>query len=481
MGKYMNRKLSVGWGEADITPENKTIELSGQYYKRIATGIHSRLKTIALVLEQDNAVTVMISLDVVGIPDDFSVRLQNSVAAAIPQIQPDKIIINAIHTHSAPGFNTIFPWWEPEPDSISGEEYRDFVEEKIIEAVKAAWSSRKISGVYNTLSFARVGHCRRAVYANGTAEMYGRTDRDDFTGMEGGEDSGVDLLFVFDENQQPTGAIVNVACPSQAMEATYQVSSDFMGALREKLKAHFGGEFKTLCQISAAGCQAPRDLARNYRGEPDFWHADGVEVISERLLNAVKAVYDNSKIDFAAELRHTSIQLELPRRRASYEDYTNAKAEMKRLENIMDSNAAYADFCSQTHANEQVDGPGPYDSKLHHFVKIRNNEAVVKRYEDQNEKPFYNMQLHVVKLGKIAFASNSFELYLDFGHRIKARSEAEQTLLIQLANGTGGYLPSKRAEELGGYGGLIINGQVGSDGGAMLADKTVEEIKKLWQ
>jgi hypothetical protein len=154
---------------------------------------------------------------------------------------------------------------------------------------------------------------------------------------------------------------------------------------------------------------------------------------------------------------------------------------MKRLENIMDSNAAYADFCSQTHANEQANGPGPYDSKLHHFVKIRNNEAVVKRYEDQNEQPFYNMQLHVVKLGRIAFASNPFELYLDFGHRIKARSEAEQTLLIQLANGTGGYLPSKRAEELGGYGGLIINGQVGSDGGTMLADKTVEEIKKLWQ
>jgi len=40
------------------------------------------------------------------------------------------------------------------------------------------------------------------------------------------------------------------------MEATYLVSSDFMGAVREKLKQEFGGQFTTLCQVSAAGCQS---------------------------------------------------------------------------------------------------------------------------------------------------------------------------------------------------------------------------------
>jgi hypothetical protein len=119
--------------------------------------------------------------------------------------------------------------------------------------------------------------------------------------------------------------------------------------------------------------------------------------------------------------------------------------------------------------------------KLHHFVKIRNNEAVIWRYEEQDKQPNFAVELHVVKLGNVAFATNPFELYLDFGHQIKARSQAEQTFLIQLANGSGGYLPSARAEQLGGYGGLIINGQVGSDGGKMLVDKTVMEIEKLWK
>ena len=54
---------------------------------------------------------------------------------------------------------------------------------------------------------------------------------------------------------------------------------------------------------------------------------------------------------------------------------------------------------------------------------------------------------------------------------------------MQLAAGAdhpAGYLPSPDAEKFGGYGGLIINGQVGSEGGFKLADITVSEINKLF-
>ena len=478
----MSKKLLAGWGEADTTPDGRTIELAGQYYQRIAQGIHSRLKTVALVLEQDGKGTAMISLDVVNFPEDFSKRLQQAVSNKIPAISPDRVIINAIHTHNAPALSLLFRWGKHNPDAISGEEYRELVEEKVLEAVEKAWNSRQVSGIANALSFARVGHCRRAVYSNGTAEMYGRTDREDFVGMEGGEDSGVDLLFFFNEKNKPAGAIVNIACPSQVMEATYMVSSDFMGALREKLKAEFGNDFVTMCQISAAGCQSPRDLTRNYKGEADFWHADSVKIMAERLLRAVKDGYSKAveDIEFCSVLKHSTKNIKLPRRRASYMEYIEARDEMNRLEDMKDSETAYKEFCEMTHANEKVNGPGPYDSKLHHFVKIRNNEAVVNRYEDQDKNPCFDMELHTIRLSGMVFATNPFELYLDFGHQIKARSNADQTFIIQLANGSGGYLPSKRAEELGGYGGLIINGQVGSDGGKMLVDKTIEKINALF-
>ncbi len=479
----MAKKLLAGWGESDITPDQQTVELSGQYYQRMSQGVHSRLKTVALVLEQDTTRTIMVSLDCVGVPEDYVRRLEQAIARQLPDLADAQLIVHATHIHSAPSLERTFNWWEPNPDALTCEAYQDIVERQLIQAVAAAWSSRQPCGIANVLDFARIGHCRRASYADHTAEMYGHTDRADFMGMEGGEDSGVDLLFFFDARKQPMGVIVNVACPSQVMEATYRVSSDFMGALREKLKVAYGAGFMTLCQVSAAGDQSPRDLTRNYKGEPDFWHADGVEVLSDRLLAAVKRALPRAAGALECHPLFCSqrTRLSLPRRRVSKSEHLAAQKELARLDAIQDSAAAYRDFCDEVRRNERIASrPGPYDSKLHHFVLIRNQEAVVRRYKDQDANPDFEMRLGVVRIGDTVFATNPFELYLEFGQRIKARSPAAQTFVIQLANGIGGYLPTRRAEELGGYGGLVINGEVGSDGGRKLVNETLAAISRLW-
>ena len=40
-------------------------------------------------------------------------------------------------------------------------------------------------------------------------------------------------------------------------------------------------------------------------------------------------------------------------------------------------------------------------------------------------------------------------------------------------------MPSPDAEKFGGYGGMIINGQIGSDDGFKLVDIAVEEINRF--
>lgn len=478
-----SRCLKTGWGEADITPDGRIVELVGQYYQRLATGVFSRLKTTVLILEQDGDISAMVSLDVLDLPSDFSRTLQERIAAAVPGLAPERVLIHAIHTHNAPGLDICFNWWTPEPGAIKPEEYREFVAEKATAAARAAWGSLKETGIACALGFARVGHCRRSVYTDGTAEMYGDTGREDFAGMEGGEDSGVELMFLADRDRQLVGVVLNVACPSQVMEATYKISSDFMGVLREKLREEFGSDFMLLPQIGASGCQSPRDLSRNYCNEPDFWHEENVHVVSDRLLETVRDCWSRicDKFDFSPLLRHSTRTIRLPKRRATYGEYIVAKREMEQLESTQSSHDAFKEFCDEVHANEKIPGrPGPYDDKKRHFVQIRNREAVVRRYEEQNLAPDIPVEVHVVRLGDAVFVSNPFELFLEFGQRIKARSPAGQTFVVQLANGCEGYLPSSRAEQLGGYGGLIINGTVGSEGGSKLVDYSIEEITALW-
>ncbi len=482
----MKGNLKLGWAEEDITPAGK-VDLYGQYYHRPMEGVHSRLSLTALTVESDGGEQVtLVSVDTACCEGDLLEELRRKLRAEPVGPDPDKVILNATHTHNAPGVYAItgIEWLEELPDCLPAREYRGFLLECAVRAIGAAWRNRRPGGIGRVLSAARVGHCRRAVYTNGTAEMYGRTDRPDFLGMEGGEDSGLDLLFTFDEAGVPTGVVLNLACPSQVMEATYQLSSDFIGETRRRLKQCFGEEFRMLGQISAAGCQSPRDLARNYRGEPDFWHADGVAEIGERLAVAVEkaVVRASSRIEWAPVLRHSLQRLSLPRRRASYGEYVDAKARLAQLEAGLSESEAYRQFCDEVRRNEKIPGrPGPYDSKLHPFVLIQNNRAVVRRYETQDKEPQFSVEMHVLRIGSVVFATNPFELYLEFGQRIKARSVADQTFVVQLCCGSGGYLPSARAEQLGGYGGLIINGIVGSDGGALLVDATVDAIAALWR
>ena len=488
----MNSKLMIGWSEADITPvTEKSISLSGQYYVRLTKEIHSRLKTVALAFSSGDSHFLMASMDNVSVAEAFQKLVRDAVVKLEPAIDPANIFINAIHTHSAPsakppvvmkGANGAVAKAVTDPNVLSAQEYVDFAAPIVAQNLVNAWKNRKAGGIARAFGFARVGHCRRAVYANGKAEMYGDTTRPDFIGMEAGEDSGVDMLFTFDETGKKTGLLLNVACPSQIMESTYKVSSDFAGATRELLKKDFGEDFHTLYQISPAGCQSPRDLVRHYTTEPDFWHEDGVVEIANRLRTAVVNAVPG-KIDYAPVFKHTSMHVTLPRRRASYTDYKKAQAELARLNAIQPEAEAFKEFCDKTHAKEKLNGPGPYDSKLHHFVLIKNAQAVISRYEIQDREPTVGFDMNVVRLGDIAVASNPFELYLYYGQNIKARSHAVQTFLVQLAAGAdhpAGYLPSPDGEKFGGYGGLIINGQAGSDGGFMLSDITVKEINRLF-
>ena len=89
--------------------------------------------------------------------------------------------------------------------------------------------------------------------------------------------------------------------------------------------------------------------------------------------------------------------------------------------------------------------------------------------------------MHFLRLGDVAVMTNPFELYTDYGVRIKARSPAVQTLVVQLTSGCAAYLPTRRAVQGGGYSARIVDGVVGPDGGDVLVDETVKTLNEMWQ
>jgi len=83
-----------------------------------------------------------------------------------------------------------------------------------------------------------------------------------------------------------------------------------------------------------------------------------------------------------------------------------------------------------------------------------------------------------VRLGDIVIATNPFELFLDFGIQIKARSPAIQTFVVQLA-GNGSYIPTERALAGKGYGAEPVSNPIGPEGGKMIVEETIKILKNL--
>jgi len=107
--------------------------------------------------------------------------------------------------------------------------------------------------------------------------------------------------------------------------------------------------------------------------------------------------------------------------------------------------------------------------------------GIIKRYRDQQYTEVYPVEYHIIRLGDIAIATNPFEMFLDYGNRIKARSHAEQTFIVQLCCGAAQYLPTEKAEKAGHYSAYVASGHVGHEGGDILVRNTIEDINALWK
>ena len=102
------------------------------------------------------------------------------------------------------------------------------------------------------------------------------------------------------------------------------------------------------------------------------------------------------------------------------------------------------------------------------------------RFEDQETKNIDEIEVHIIRLGNIAFATNPYELFLDYGNQMRARIKAKQTFLIQLSCGSFGYLPTEKAEKGSHYSAYVTSGYAGHEGGDILVRRTLTEINEMF-
>ena len=501
-------KLKIGWASRDVSTE-KPINIPGQFHMRISEGVSDPLLVNTLILDDGNDVVIFLSADLVVIRSGLLDEVRAAVTERNSDISTEKIIMNATHTHTGashyydtvePSINVGFP--TPSSSELpdvgveiaSRDEYRHFLTAQCADAICEAYQNRIEGGISYGYGYAVVSHSRRVVYfddiskrggsvngftVDGHGKMYGNTNDDNFSHYEAGADHFLNLLYTFDQDNNLTGAIINVPCPSQNSESEYMLSADFWHDVREAIQAKYG-DIYILSQCAASGDLSPRILhykkAQDRRFKLKYGEL-GIERaarkdIAERIVQGFDEVLSWAKEDIKTEVPivHEVRTIQLTKRRITDEELEFSEIKLKELNEIPFKTEG-ASPLELLYENSML------AAQRNRFIKI------IDRYKEQDSSPKLPMELHVVRVGDIAFATNRFELYMDYMHRIQARSPFEQTFVIQLTgvpgdNG-GTYLATERGAENKGYSACLFCNEVSPEGGQELVEETVKTLKEI--
>ena len=500
-------KVKIGWAEENITPDKK-VSLIGQFAERISRYVEKPLTVTAMAVESEGECAILCSCDLGNTSWNLVEGVRESLREKKAPFDPKNVVLNAIHTHTGPGYggahrtalggiNVIAgmrkmlegylvpgqKYIEKEavsesPEIATSKEVFELLTDRISDAAISAWKNRKEGSFSNAFGRAAVGMCRRVAYSDGTAQMWGDSNTAVFTELEGGNDSGIELLYVFDDNKELTGIVANLACPAQCVQHRLFVSPDFWGEVKMLLRKRFGEHVFLLPQCSAAGDQCPVDMVRwvepesdindpnckrinppKRKADPSMFDLSGMRLVGRRIANEIIQVWEDGLDEVQEDIRfeHRVIELDLPIRRATLSDKADAERGIR--EYLQEKNG---------------------DVDYNDVANLQKHLGVITRFNLQEKVESLETEIHIIRLGSVAIATNPFELFLDYGNQIKARIKCEQVFLVQLANGAEGYLPTAKAEKHGHYSAFIGSGQVGHEGGDLLVRQTLKNINEMF-
>ena len=416
-------ELKVGAVAVNVTPVQMPVMVNGGMLGRTVGEVDTNLYARAIVIDDGHERIGMVVVDSCMMPRPYLDEVKQ-FAAQQTNIRPDRMLVSATHTHSAPSvfdcFATIEPTYLPYLRLKLAEAFTKAAAN--LEPAKVGWAvtdAKKFTALRRWII--RPDRVRNDIFGNPTvrATMHAGSNWDDVTGTSGPEDPDLSLISFQSLEGRPIAVWANFSM--HYFGSGQGLSSDYFGLYCKELESHLdrqdNNNHPPFVAAMSHGCSG--DIWRlDYALPPDLRYEPNIEEYSSNLvkltLNAYRTIDHRDNVDVAMAETRLKMQYRVPNQQL-----------LAWAQKLMEEKGDRPPKNSQeSYAREQI--------ALH---QQQSTEIVVQ----------------ALRIGDIAIATTPTETYALTGLKLKLQSPLPKTMVLDLTNGADGYIPPPEQHHLGGY------------------------------
>jgi hypothetical protein len=440
-------ELRVGAAAVPITPPLGT-PMAGYYSARGAEGVHDDLYAKAVVLDKDGTKVAMVSLDLISTSFPMIKEARREIER-ITGLRGDRVMISATHTHTGPLLNTR----GLRENSLGGtsdlaQRYSAELPEKIAKAVQQAEKNLTPAHLFvgrgreDTLAYNRRYHMK-----DGTVGWNPGKLNPNILKPAGPIDPEVPVVYFESQDRKPLATYVNYSVHLDNVGGV-QISADMPATVARMLAEVKGPDMVTLYTTGTCGDVNHLNVEWGEK-QQGFDNAARMGII---LAAEVLRTFPRLKPLEPRTLRCKSRTVQLPLPKIEAGEVEKAREILSRRDNPK--------------------GKPPTFLETVQAFKVLDVTAREGKPQD--------VEVQVIALGDdLAWVSLPGEIFVELGLAIKQDSPFKHTIITELANGSIGYVPTRRAYTQGNY--EVVSSSCAEGSGEMLVDVSVRLLKDLYK
>lgn len=416
--------MKAGVISIDITPQMGAPLAGNPRPVNAAVGVHDPIAANIICLDDGDTRVFLIGMDLLGIEVDTCEKICAGITRATG-VPGENIMISTTHTHSGPNAPRLYysAYEDPqimEKEAGEVETYLEQLVEKVVAgAVAAAKDMTECTLSFGQASDGRFSHNRRLRMKDGSICMIFEPYR-----LE-------DIVCLSDPVSADTISVLKISAPDGKILALYVhyathpaiacgldflVSRDFPGWMTDCLKAQYGEDLVVLYANGAEGNMAVPSPEEGFHNTFEECARVGTQ-LAQTVIDIVPNTKELS--DTVLTAARTSIQVQ-------YRSFTEAEV------------AAAEQVLKTAGSNEQQHGAPPKLSAL----------ATLKFHGLRGQLD--TLPIQGITIGNLLLMAVTTETFRDLAIQMENRWDGP-ALLVGMANGYHGYIPTEQAFSEGGY------------------------------